>query len=177
MSVMLKTRGEPIEFAAALRAEVAALDPTLPVDNVASLEELLGATEAVRQALALLTAVFAGSALLLAAVGVYGVMSFTVTQRTRELGIRLALGADTTALRAVVIKRGLGLALAGLLLGLFGAAVLSTFLEAMLFEVEPADPATLAAVCLFLVGVACLACWLPAQRATRVDPIISLRAE
>ena len=177
MSMMVRTSGEPMELASALRAEVAAMDPRLPVDEVATLEGLLLEDEAVRRALAVLTGFFAGSALLLAAIGVYGVMSFTVGQRTRELGIRMALGAQASHVRRMVLRRGIALALLGLLAGLAGATALSGVLRGMLFEVRPADPITLAAVSLFLGVVALIACWLPARRATRVDPLASLRGE
>jgi len=177
MSLMLKTSVPPMRLAGALRAEIGALDAELPVDDVATLDELLARDEVVRQAVAVMSALFALSALLLAAIGVYGVMNFAVAQRTRELGIRMALGARSADVRGMVLRRGAALVIAGVTLGLAGSAAASRVIQGMLFEVAPTDAVTLATVVAFLAAVGLLACWLPARRATRVDPLVSLRAE
>lgn len=167
----------PLQLAAALRAEIGAIDAQLPVDNVATLDELLAQDETVRRAVAVMSALFAVSALLLAALGVYGVMNFAVAQRTRELGIRMALGARSWDVRVMVLRRGVALIVAGLAVGLAGAAATSRVLQNLLFEIAPTDPLTLAAVVVFLGSAGLLASWLPARRATRVDPMVSLRAD
>jgi len=120
---------------------------------------------------------FAGSSLFLAMVGIYGVIAWTVRQRTREIGVRMALGAQSSAVLALVLRRGLKLAGAGIVLGLIGAMVLTRLLRSLLFGVGPADPLTFVAVPLLLVFVALLACWLPARRAANVDPMEALRSE
>jgi len=124
-----------------------------------------------------LLGVFAGVALVIAVLGVFGVLSFVVTQRARELGIRIALGAAPAQVRRLVVARGVALVLAGVALGIVGAVALTRFMGALLFGVTPTDPATYVAVAVILVGAALLASYLPARRATRVDPILALRAE
>jgi ABC-type antimicrobial peptide transport system permease subunit len=125
----------------------------------------------------LLVAIFAAVALLLAAVGIFGVMSYSVAQRTRELGIRIALGAGRGALRRLVVGQAMVLAIGGLAIGLIAALLLSTTLEKMLFDLKPTDPATFASVAAVLFVVALVASWLPARKAARVDPVVALRAE
>jgi len=120
---------------------------------------------------------FAGSSLLLAMVGIYGVIAWTVRQRTREIGVRIALGAQRSAVLALVLRRGLKLAGAGIVLGLIGAISLTQLLRSLLFGVSPADPITFLAVPLLMVLVGLLACWLPARRAAKVDPMEALRSE
>ncbi|MGH9428080.1 MAG: FtsX-like permease family protein, partial [Terriglobia bacterium] len=120
---------------------------------------------------------FAGSSLLLAMVGIYGVIAWTVRQRSREIGVRIALGAQRSAVLALVLRRGLKLAGAGIVLGLIGAISLTQLLRSLLFGVSPADPLTFLAVPVLMVLVALLACWLPAQRAAKVDPMEALRNE
>jgi len=177
MSLMLKTSVPPMQLAAAMRAEIGAIDAELPVDDVATLDELLAEDETVRQTLAVMGSLFALSAMLLAAIGIYGVTSFAVAQRTRELGIRMALGARSMDVRTMILRRGAALVAIGLIAGLVGATAASRAMRGMLFGVDPADPLTLVAVVAFLGAVGLLACWLPARRATRVDPMVSLRAD
>ena len=177
MSLMVRTSVPPLQLAGALRAEVAAIDPELPVDNISTLDAHLAGDEVVRRGIAAMSGFFAISALLLAAIGVYGVMNFAVAQRRRELGIRIALGARSSDVRGMVLARGAMLVAAGTVLGLAGAAVVGRLIDGMLFQVAPTDPLTLATVVGFLAGVALFASWLPARRATRVDPMISLRAD
>ncbi len=176
MSLMVRTRESPMDLAGALRAEIAAIDPQLPVDSISTLEQGLADDEVVRRAVMTLGAFFALTALSLAAIGVYGIMSFAVAQRTRELGIRMALGARGNTVRGMVLRRGLRVVSVGLLLGIAAAAAAGRLIQGLLFEVTPADPVTYVGVSLFLLGVALIACWIPARRATRVDPMISLRS-
>ena len=177
MSLMLRTSVPPIELVGAMRAEIEALDPTLPVDGVATLGELLAQDEVVRRTLAVLSTMFALSALLLTTIGLFGVMNFAVAQRRRELGIRMALGARAADVRAMVLRRGSALVVFGLVLGLAGAVVVSRAIQGMLFETAPWDPLTIVMVSSALALVSMLACWIPARRATRVDPMVSLRAD
>ena len=120
---------------------------------------------------------FAIVALLLAAIGLYGVIAYAVSQRTRELGIRMALGAQRDNILWLVLRQGLNLVLVGVAIGLVGALVLTRFLSGLLFDLKPTDPPTLIATSLLLVAVASLACWVPARRATKVDPMVALRNE
>ncbi len=120
---------------------------------------------------------FAIVALLLAAIGLYGVIAYAVAQRTRELGIRMALGAQRDNILWLVLRQGLNLVLVGVAIGLVGALVLTRFLSGLLFDLKPTDPPTLIATSLLLVAVASLACWVPARRATKVDPMVALRNE
>jgi ABC-type antimicrobial peptide transport system permease subunit len=125
----------------------------------------------------LLMTVFGGAALLLAAIGIYGLMAYTVQQRTQEIGIRLALGAEATRLRNMIVRQGMGLALAGVVAGLGAAWGVSRLMESLLFGVKPQDPVVFVAVPVGLAAVALLAVWLPARRALRVDPVVALRHE
>ncbi len=177
MTLLVRTEGDPFDLVAPLRAGLAAIDPSLPLDSVSLLSDQLAAHEASRASLASLLVLFATTALALAGIGVYGVMAFLVARRTRELGIRLALGAKQSDVRRLVMSSGLQLTSLGLLVGLTGAYLLGGSLEQLLYDVDPADGATFAAVGAFLGVIPLLASWLPARRATRVDPMTSLRAD
>jgi predicted permease len=175
MSLVVRTAGEPLALASSVRAEVRALDKNLPVVHVRTLETLLGDAVAQPRFLMALVGTFAALALVLAAMGLYGVVTFAVSQRTRELGIRMALGADAHSVLRLVIGQYLQLTAAGVALGLVLAFVASRLLAGLLYSVQAADPWAYAGVTVLLVGVALVASFLPAYRATRIDPVIALK--
>jgi len=177
LEVVIRAAGEPLALAGAARDTIRSLDRDLPITNLRTMSDVLSETSAQRRFNMLLLGLFAGVALLLAAVGIYGVMAYAVTQRTHEIGVRMALGARPRDVLSLVLKQGLGLALAGVALGLGGAFALTRLMASLLYEVSATDPLTFAAVALLLVGVASLASYLPARRATKVDPMIALRYE
>jgi putative ABC transport system permease protein len=181
MALVVRGPSQPADLLRALRQQVTALDPNLPVSSVLTMDDVLSGSLAPRRFNLLLLTVFAMVALLLAAIGIYGVLSYWVTQRTREIGIRLALGAQVTDIFKLVIRQAMTVVLIGLGLGLLGAfvlaRVLSSVLAGLLFGVRAADPLTFALVALLLAVVALLACYLPARRAVRVEPTVALRYE
>src|SRR5262245_3384933 len=177
MSLVVRAAPEPLALAAAVRREAQALDNAAPVFGVSTVEETLGLTVAQPRFNLILLGLFAVVALLLAAVGIYGVLANAVRQRTHEMGVRLALGARPSAVFRLVIGQGMGLAGVGLGIGLGAALALTRYLESLLYEVKPTDPLTFGGVALLLLGVSLLACWIPARRATKVDPLVALRAE
>src|SRR5262249_30632462 len=162
---------------AAVQREVKALDPNLPVSNVRTMEEVMAQSLATRRFVLLLFGLFAGLALSLATVGVYGVLTASVSQRTREFGIRIALGGTARDVGRLIVGQGLKLVLSGIALGLVGALALQRVIGKLLFGVSPTDPLTYAVIASLLIGVAVLACWIPARRATKVDPLGALRSE
>ncbi len=176
-TVLVRTAGDPKAVTPYVVEQIRALDPNRPVDHIYTLKELRDENIAPQRLNAALFGLFAGLALVIAAVGVAGVLAFQVSQRMHEIGIRMALGASKTRILAMVLREGALLAVAGLLLGGLGALLLARFLAGLLFEVEPLDPLTFVAVGVTLLLVACAASLLPARRATRADPMISLRAE
>jgi putative ABC transport system permease protein len=176
-SYVIRTNGDPAAVAGAARAAIRAVDPNVPVRNVRTLEAVLDEAVAPARWSTTLLGTFAAIALVMAALGVFGVLSFLVTQRTRELGIRIALGAAPAAVRRMVVGQGLGLAASGLALGLAGAYALTRLMTSLLYGVAPTDPITYVGVAALLVGIAAIASYLPARRATRVDPMIALRSE
>jgi putative ABC transport system permease protein len=177
MTVVIRTALEPSALSAAARAAVRAVDPDQPVGEVRTLEQVVAESESVgsRRTVLLLLAAFAALAVLLAAMGVYGVISYSVAQRTQEIGVRMALGASSADLVRMVVRQALALALAGIALGAAGAAALSRYLTTLVYGVKPADPGTFAAVALLLMAVAIAASYLPARAATRVSPMTALR--
>ena len=177
MTLFLHTGGDAAQMAGALRSEVMALDKDQPVAAVMSGEELMANAVAQPQLRTLLLAVFAGVALILAGFGVYGVMSSTVAQRTHEIGVRMALGAQQESMLRLVVGDGIRLTLFGVVLGTAGALLLTRLMKGFLFQVTPTDPQTFAVVVFFLVLVAFLASYIPARRAMRVDPVVALRYE
>jgi predicted permease len=175
--VMIRAGIPPLTLANTIRNEILTLDPNQPVANLRTLEQVVRGSFADRRLMLTLLGLFAGVALLLAAIGLYGMMAFAVLQRTREIGVRMALGARPGDVVIQVIQQGMTLALLGMTLGLAGAFVLTRLMAHLLFGVAPTDPGTFAGAALLLMIVALLACWLPARRATKVDPMIALRAE
>jgi putative ABC transport system permease protein len=177
LSVVLRTAGDPRQQAAALRAALAEIDPNQPLVKVRTMEDNMAATVAEPRFRAWLIGIFAGLALLLAAVGIYGVMSYSVTQRTSEIGIRITLGAQPQDVFRIVVGEGLRFALIGVALGVAGGLALTRLLNSFLYGVSATDPLTFAGVAVLLILVSAAACFFPARRATRVDPIIALRYE
>ena len=174
---MRAASGEPMSLLAALRADVAALDPDLPLSAARPLAQIVNESVNEQRFQMTLLSVFAVLALALAALGIYGVTAYSVAQRTREIGIRMALGADSSLVQRMVVGSGLRLALAGVAVGLAGALAGTRVLASLVYRVSTTDPLTLASTAAVLVISALLASWIPARRATRVDPAVSLRAE
>jgi putative ABC transport system permease protein len=177
MTVVARTQSSPEAMAQAVKQEIWKVDSQLPITDVKTMNEVSAASFAARRFNMLLLAIFAGLALVLGAVGIYGVMSYAVTQRTQEIGIRMALGARATDVLTLIIKNGLALTLLGVGIGVAGAFALTRLLTTLLFGVTPTDKPTFVAVSLVLIVVALLACYLPARRATKVDPLEALRYE
>lgn len=176
-NIILRSAVDPAHLIPALREAVQSLDPDLPLYNVQRLQTVLDENVASRQLTVLLLGGFAGLALLLAALGIYGVMAFAVTTRTHEIGIRMALGADARNVMRLVLGQGIRVALLGVALGIVAALALTRVIAGLLFQVRATDPATYAGVAILLVAVALAACYVPARRAMKVDPIIALRYE
>ncbi len=172
---VIRTEGDPATIGRAAAELIQETDRDLPIAHVLTMDKVLAETVAPRRFAMSLLGVFAGLALLLAAVGIYGVMSYVVSLRTNEIGIRMALGAQQRDIWSLIISRGAALTLAGVAIGVMGSLGLMRLLGSMLFGVKPSDPATLGSVAALLVGVALLACYVPARRAMRVDPLVALR--
>ncbi len=177
MTVVLRAAGEPAALTAALRAAVKTLDADLPLFNLRTLEQLRAASLATQRFSLWLLGLFAAVALILAALGIYGLISYAVSQRTREIGIRMALGAQARDALWLALRQGLWLVLIGVAIGLLASLLLTRLMKALLFNISSTDPLTFAGVALLLALVALLACWIPARRATKVDPMIALRRE
>lgn len=175
--IVARTPGDPLAVAASIRAEVRNLDANVPVANIRPMTEVVGAALATSRLTGFLMGVFAAIALMLAAVGIYGVLSYLVARRTQEIGIRLAIGADRRQVMSLVLGQGMALAASGIVVGLAAAFVMSRLMQSLLYQVQPGDPVTFVVVPLVLVAVALLASALPAFRATRVSPLVALRSE
>jgi putative ABC transport system permease protein len=175
MRLMVKTASDPAAFAPTARQIVRDLDPGLPAYALDPLADVVNESVAEQRFSMLLLGLFAGVALFLAAVGLYGVVSYTVSQRTQEIGLRMAIGAEPGQVMRMVVGGGMKLALLGVALGIAAALGLANLVAAMLFGVTPFDPVSYAATAGVLLVVAALACYLPARRAMRVDPIIAMR--
>ena len=177
MNLVVHATQDPTRLASAMRSEVQALDPNLPVSNIKPVRQMIDERISPKRLMTYILGVFALIALLLASVGIYGVMSYAVTQRTREIGVRMALGAQAVDVLKLVIKNGMTMALVGVAIGLAGAYALTRLLANLLFKVNPTDLVTFAAVSISLIVVALIACYVPARRATKVDPLVALRYE
>jgi putative ABC transport system permease protein len=177
MTVMVRTAGDPVSLLAPLRNELRALNRDVPVVSVQTMTERIGGQLAVDRMIAVLLSLFGLGALLLASVGIYGVMGYSVAQRTREIGIRMALGAEQNQIVKLIIGQGLTLVVLGAGIGLVLALALTRLLKSLLFGVNATDPLTFGVIVLLLIIVALLACYLPARRATKVDPLVALRYE
>ena len=175
-SWIVRTNG-PADVAGTLRRSVNEIDPQLPLSNVRTMTQVAGSSLASQQFILLLMTVFGSLALALTAVGIYGVLSYQVTQRTHEIGIRIALGAQIRDVLQLVIRQGMSLVLIGLCIGLVGAVALTRVIATLLFGVGAKDPLTFLAVAALLSVVAFVACYVPARRATKVDPLVALRYE
>jgi putative ABC transport system permease protein len=176
-NLVIRTAADPASLAAALRKQVTAIDPNQPVVNVKMMEQWVSESIAQPRFRTFLLSGFSVVALILAVVGIYGVMTYAVTQRTHEIGIRVALGAQTREVLRLILARGLKLAILGVVFGLSAAAAFTRWLESFLFGVRPIDPLTFAVTASGLLCVALVACWIPARRATKVDSMVALRNE
>ncbi len=177
LTIVARTLGDPIAMSRLIAAQVTAIDPNQPVGEIRAMRDFVADDLAQPRFTMLVLGGFAAAALLLAAIGLYGVIAFGVAQRTREIGIRVALGAEQRDVVGLVMQRGMRLTATGLAIGIAGALALGRVVAGLLYGVTPTDPATLLAVALFLAAVAMLATYLPARRAARVDPMLALRAE
>jgi putative ABC transport system permease protein len=177
MEVVLRTTGDPLALGNSAREAIWSIDRDLPIPRIQTMEQNLSTRVAQRRLNMLLLGLFASVALVLSAVGIYGVMNYTVTQRTNEIGIRVALGAQIRDVLRLVVGEGMILALAGVVIGLVMTFAMTRLMASLLFGVSASDPLTFAAIAALLFGVALLACWIPARRATEVDPMVALRYE
>jgi putative ABC transport system permease protein len=175
--VVVKTGGDPEKMIKNIARAVNSVDSDLPIAGVKTLNQLVSESLALDRLGVVLFGSFAGSGLLLAAVGIYGVMAFTVLQRTQEFGLRMALGAQPRDVLNLVIRQGVKLVIVGLVIGTGGALALTRLMRPLLFNVGAVNPLMLAGVAALFCAVALLACWIPARRATKVDPMAALRSE
>jgi len=177
MNLVVRTTSDPLRWANAVRSQVWAVDKDQPWFDTKTAEDTVADSFGRQHVLASLLGAFASVALLLAAAGVYGLISYAVRQRTHDIGIRIALGAQSGQVLRLVLREGMGLALAGLFIGIFTTLATAGLLSNLLFGVKPTDPASFTGVALLLGGIALLACYIPARRAARVDPLVALRYE
>ena len=177
MSIVVRTASNPLNMVAAIKSQIQEIDKDLPVGDVKTMRQLLSESVSGRRFNMLLLTVFAAVALVLAAVGIYGVMSYSVSQRTHEIGIRVALGAQTSDVLKLVVGEGMLLALAGVTIGLVASFFLTRLMSSLLFGISATDPVTFTLISVMLTGVALAACFVPARRATKVDPMVALRYE
>lgn len=173
----IRTKSEPYSLIAKIRRELRIASGGLPVAHIRSMDQVSVQSTARTNFNVTLLSIFAGLAMLLAAIGIYGVMSYTVGQRVHEIGIRMALGARAGDVLSLVLRQGLSLTLVGIVIGVFGASWLTGAMKSLLFGVRPTDPLTFAIVTALLLAVALIATYIPARRATKVDPIVALRFE
>jgi len=176
-NVLMRVQGDPASYTPALRREVQAIDKNLALSTTQTMDEAMASTIATPRLLVLLFGGFAVIAVLLAQLGIYGVMAYAVSQRTNEIGIRIALGAQVRDVMKLIIGQGMRLALIGVALGLAVSLLVTKLMKTLLFGVSPADPVTFVLITCLMLGVVLLACWIPARRATKVDPMVALRCE
>jgi putative ABC transport system permease protein len=176
-NLLVRTAADPLSLAADLRREVLAVDKDQPVDKITTMDEWISRSLSKRRFSTLMLSLFSALGIILAAIGLYGVLSYSVARRSHEMGVRMALGAQAGDVVGLILKRGLGLTLTGLALGLGTAFLAARLLGTLLYGVKPTDPLVFLGVSTGLMAVACLASYLPARRASRVDPIVSLKQE
>jgi len=177
MQVVVRTAGDPLAAAATVRREIARLDPDQPISDVRTMDERIGRSLESRRFNMILLAAFAALALALAAIGIYGILAYAVTERTHEIGVRLALGAQPRDVLSMIVAQGMAMTAAGAAIGVVAALTVTRLMSSLLFGISAADPMTFAAIPLLLGVVAFVACYVPARRATRVDPLVALRTE
>ena len=175
--MVVKTTTEPATMLTAVRQQVSQLDPTLPIFEIQTMREIRSKNVAPERLSLGLIGGFAALALILAIIGLYGLLAYTVTQRQREIGMRMALGAQQFHVLNMVVGQGMRLTLAGVVIGLLGSIALTRVLASVLFKVAPTDPLAITGVALLLLGVALCACWFPARRAAKIHPMTALRSE
>jgi putative ABC transport system permease protein len=176
-SLVVRTRSDPTQLFRRVQDAIWSVDKDQPVARVATMSQLVAISAAERRFALILFEAFAAVALVLAGIGIYGVLSGSVAERTREIGVRTALGASRSGILSLILRQGLSLTGVGVVLGLAGAFAATRVIETLLFGVSRLDPVTYAGVVVLLAGTALVACWLPARRASQVDPVITLRAE
>jgi putative ABC transport system permease protein len=177
MELLIKSAGNPLALAEAVRREVRAIEKDVFVSGISTLEQRIGISLFERRFQTSLLSAFSLVALLLAAIGTYGVVHFSVQQRVREIGVRMILGAQKRDVLAMIVSQGLKLVFIGVIPGIVLVFAMTRLMEHLLYEIKPTDPFTFAAVSFLLLGIAMFACWLPARRAARVDPMVALRYE
>jgi putative ABC transport system permease protein len=177
MTMVVRTKSDPLQAATDVRGQISALDKALAVSDIATMEQVESASVAGRRFTTVLMALFGGLGLVLAMVGVYGILSYMVAQRTAEIGIRMALGAARWDVLSLVVAQGFRLAVLGLLAGVAGALILTRLMTRLLFDISASDPITFAGVLILLVAVSLLAIYIPARRASKIEPVVALRYE
>jgi ABC-type antimicrobial peptide transport system permease subunit len=177
MSIVVRTSGDPLRYADEVRRTIWAKNPDQTITAVTTLDAVMGRAVARPRLLAWLLGVFGTMGLTLGALGIFGVLAFAVSQRRREIGVRMALGASPRSVLRLILVQGMLLAVGGVVAGVVGAAILTRWMESVLFEIEPSDPSTFAQVIIVLLAAAALASWLPARRALAIDPVTALRCD
>jgi putative ABC transport system permease protein len=175
--ILVRASADPLTLSHSIEQQLEAIDPSIGIGHIRTMEQVRSGAVAMRQFDMMLLSVFAGLALLLAIIGIYGVIAFSVTQRTHEIGVRMALGAKRRDVVRLVLNQGMVLAGLGIAFGVAGSLALSRFLEGYLYRIKPTDPLTLTAACAILAIAAVLASYLPARRAASIDPTRALRSE